>query len=336
MSDDFDVRARAASYELEDRENKADQEYWIETHSFIEGAKWARAEMQADHDEPIDVAATVKLFAEATNIPTTNTGWPREKLLHEEIARLRGIEKDHMDDWKRIQDAERECERLNAAIIVRDKAFNESTDRRIETIRLLKGELDVTRLDLTKAIQHGVQFSTEIQSLKDKLAAAKARFNEVYSHDECQMKIEVLQAGLDLAKSENIWLKLKIERSVEEWDKHWTAREELEAKFVRLKGELELLKISEENCKKTIGYWWPILGYKKFNEMVYPALGDPRAEPAPLKLLVESYRVKLLKAIGMFSDKAARRCDGCGLTEMDCDMCAFADEARALLVGGAK
>lgn len=32
--------------------------------------------------------------------------------LRREVGRLKASEKDHLDDWKRIQDAERECERL--------------------------------------------------------------------------------------------------------------------------------------------------------------------------------------------------------------------------------
>ncbi len=36
--------------------------------------------------------------------------------LQTEITRLKGIEQDHMDDWKRIQNAERECERLRAQL----------------------------------------------------------------------------------------------------------------------------------------------------------------------------------------------------------------------------
>lgn len=34
-----------------------------------------------------------------------------------EVDRLKGLQKDHEDDWKRIQDSERECERLKAELL---------------------------------------------------------------------------------------------------------------------------------------------------------------------------------------------------------------------------
>jgi hypothetical protein len=36
-----------------------------------------------------------------------------------------------------------------------------------------------------------------------------------------------------------------------------------------------------ERHRRVQNYWFPRLGYGSANEMAYPALGDPRARPAP-------------------------------------------------------
>lgn len=64
------------------------------------------------------------------------------------------------------------------------------------------------------------------------------------------------------------------------------------------RAEVERLKISDENLRKTVAHWWPLLGYSKFNEAVYPALGDRRATEAPALLELAKLRALLEKAEG--------------------------------------
>jgi len=71
--------------------------------------------------------------------------------------------------------------------------------------------------------------------------------------------------------------------------------------------EVEQLKISNENLKTTIGYWWPKLGYSKFNEMVYPALDDHRATEAPAFTERDRLRSKLEVAREFFKKIAAHQ-----------------------------
>lgn len=70
--------------------------------SFIAGATWAREQCQAE------IEHKDKVFSETIC---------RELELKAEVERLTNIlGKDRMDDWKRIQDAERECERLKGEL----------------------------------------------------------------------------------------------------------------------------------------------------------------------------------------------------------------------------
>lgn len=54
-----------------------------------------------------------------------------------------------------------------------------------------------------------------------------------------------------------------------------------DATVVQLVDEVIALRESVENYQRVINYWFPRLGYDTANEMVYPALGDRRAKPAP-------------------------------------------------------
>ncbi|MFA6234963.1 MAG: hypothetical protein WC824_12395 [Bacteroidota bacterium] len=56
----------------------------------------------------------------------------------------------------------------------------------------------------------------------------------------------------------------------------------------RLKRELEKAQATSENHQKVLNYWFPILGYSCANEMVYPALGDPRAKESPVLRLLKA------------------------------------------------
>lgn len=62
------------------------------------------------------IAAKAEIANLKAQLLMSNSNWPHEKGLREENERLKGIEKDHLADWKRIQDAERECERLRAGL----------------------------------------------------------------------------------------------------------------------------------------------------------------------------------------------------------------------------
>lgn len=41
------------------------------------------------------------------------------------------------------------------------------------------------------------------------------------------------------------------------------------------------LEEAVEARDRVLNYWYPVLGYETANQLVYPAVGDPRAEPAP-------------------------------------------------------
>lgn len=54
-----------------------------------------------------------------------------------------------------------------------------------------------------------------------------------------------------------------------------------DALVVQLVNEVIALRESVKNHQRVVNYWFPRLGYDNANEMVYPALGDSRAKPAP-------------------------------------------------------
>lgn len=99
--------------------------------SFIAGATWAREQCQAE------IEHKDKVFSETIC---------RELELKAEVERLTNIlGKDRMDDWKRIQDAERECERL-------------------------KGELEHASNTALAVSKHNLRLNDEIERLKGELA----------------------------------------------------------------------------------------------------------------------------------------------------------------------
>jgi hypothetical protein len=54
----------------------------------------------------------------------------------------------------------------------------------------------------------------------------------------------------------------------------------------RLTDRIASLEAEVEARNAVLNYWYPRLGYATANELVYPAVGDRRAQPAP-RLLEE-------------------------------------------------
>lgn len=129
---------------------KSFEEWWrsapvLMKPTLIECAQWAhsqamakvsalRAELAELEAEFQEASTSVNQLCEESaslkaQLQMTNSNWPHEKGLHKEIERLKGIEKDHVDDWRRIQDAERKCEALEAENARLREALDESLGR---------------------------------------------------------------------------------------------------------------------------------------------------------------------------------------------------------------
>ena len=63
--------------------------------------------------------------------------------MQREVERLKGIEKDHLDDWKRIKDAEKKCEQLKQSYSDLKKQL--SVDYQYEEIEQLKKQNAILR-----------------------------------------------------------------------------------------------------------------------------------------------------------------------------------------------
>lgn len=65
-----------------------------------------------------------------------------------------------------------------------------------------------------------------------------------------------------------------------------------EAEVARLGAALVERDGSISNYQAVVNHWFPLLGYDTANEMVYPALGDKRARPAPALTPVSLHRLR--------------------------------------------
>lgn len=165
--------------------------------SFIAGATWAREQCQAE------IEHKDKVFSETIC---------RELELKAEVERLTNIlGKDRMDDWKRIQDAERECERLKGEL---EHASNTALAVSKHNLRLND---EIERLDTN--YRHACLEREQLNELCGDLRAEMGRLNTIiaqcsYDPDATYKEIERLKG--ELAKWPNNALQRTLNRTSEE------------------------------------------------------------------------------------------------------------------------